>query len=86
MGPAPSTVRAAMMADVCHKLGFCDLDPDDITDAMSRDEIVRMIFVADGLSGDSWRWERSWREGVEQIVDDWLFDPRGRGARSRLPR
>jgi hypothetical protein len=55
-------------------IAHCSRDRDAIADA-----IVRAEFGETGLGDDARR------ASLLVLVDDWLFDPDGRGARSGLP-
>ena len=87
VGIRPTSRREALLQEVCAKSGFCNgVDADDLVEGLGRDEIVRMVFVAEGFQPDSAMWQRTLREPMERMVDDWLFNPNGRGAKSGLPR
>jgi hypothetical protein len=87
VGHRPKSLREALLHELCTKLGYCNsLTVDDLTAGLDVDEIVRMVFVAEGMDPDASMLREDLREPVAQIVDDWLFDPNGRGRRSRLPR
>jgi len=51
---------------------------------MSVDEVVEAVLVAEGWNPVMC--DRKVKAYLAQAVGDWLFDPRGRGARSGLPR
>jgi hypothetical protein len=83
--PRPMNLREAVLAELCAKYGFCnELTADDITDLDSRTQVTRAVLVAEGFDPDCCEKRIRWM--VESVVDDWLFDPRGRGVRSGLPR
>jgi hypothetical protein len=84
MGSLPDSRRAALLHELCGSLGYCnELSADALTDARSVDEIVDMVLVAEGL--DPTMCDRAIRAQLAEAVEDWLFDPRGCGARSGLP-
>jgi hypothetical protein len=87
VGFRPASRREGLLDELCTKGGFCNcLNADDLVDGLSRQDIVRMVFVAEGFGDDPAMWERRLREPMERMVDDWLFEPNGRGAKSGLPR
>jgi len=47
-------------------------------------ELTEMVLRGEGL--DPVMTDRKQSAGVLRMVQDWLFDPRGRGAKSGLPR
>jgi hypothetical protein len=75
----------ALLDELCTKYGWC-LSPEDWEtlvegDHADRDGIAQAIVRAEFGMADAAR-----QEWLMPIVDDWLFDPDGRGARSGLPR
>jgi hypothetical protein len=87
VGYRPVSRLDALLEEQCTRYGWC-LDPSDraalVQDpAQDRDAIVESIIQAEfGEAGLRDRERRTW---LESLVDDWLFDPQGRGARSGLP-
>lgn len=87
MGYRPATRMDALLEELCTKHGCClrEEDRSALIVAGSHeceavtDSIVRAEFGESKL-GDETR--RAW---LRPIVDNWLFDPVGRGARSGLP-
>jgi hypothetical protein len=85
MGSRPESRRAALLHELCARHGYCnDLDADSFTDARDVDAVVDAVLVAEGL--DPATCERATRAPLAEAVNDWLFDPQGRGVRSGLPR
>lgn len=85
MGSRTESRRAALLDELCRRYGYCnDLDPEALTSAQSANEVIRAVLTAEGL--DPVTCDRKTCALLEQVVDDWLFDPHGRGARSKLPR
>ncbi len=85
--PSPSASRReALLRALCIGLGFCDtgLTPDDLGDAMTASEIADLVLSGEGLDPATTR--RTLHDSIRQVIDDWLFDPNGRGANSGLPR
>ena len=77
----------ALLDELCVKHGWC-LNPDDqaalvAKRARDHDEVVDAIIRAE--YGETHALERETRQWLAALVDDWLFDPRGRGAASGLP-
>lgn len=74
-----------MLSELCVRYGYCnDLDPAAIATMQSAGEVVDAVLVAEG--NDPSRCDRKTRDGLIRVVDDWLFSPGGRGAKSGLPR
>jgi hypothetical protein len=86
MGYRPKSRREALLHELCARGGYCTtgLTVDDLIDELSSDEITEMVLQGEGL--DPATTDRKQSAAVLGIVQDWLFDPRGRGARSGLPR
>jgi len=87
MGERPASRMQALLDELCVKHGWC-LKPDDraalvATRARDRDDIVDAIIRAE--HGEAHALERATPRWLAALVDDWLFDPRGRGAVSGLP-
>jgi hypothetical protein len=82
----PASRREAALRELCVGLGFCDtgLTPDDLADPIASAEMVDLVLRREGLDPATTR--STLRESVLRVVEDWLFDPNGRGARSGLPR
>jgi|LNFM01.1.fsa_nt_gb hypothetical protein len=78
----------ALLVELCIKHGWC-LTPAD-HDALvmggtgGSESIVRQILAAE--FGEDHIVDGRTRMWLEGLVDDWLFDPHGRGAGSGLPR
>jgi hypothetical protein len=60
------------------------MDADALGETRELEEIVHAVLVAEGLDPSNVRPKA--RSAIAQAVNDWLFDPAGRGARSVLPR
>ncbi len=86
MGYRPRSRREALLQELCARGGYCStgLTVDDLTAELSANEITEMVLRGEGL--DPVMTDRKQSAAVLRIVQDWLFDPRGRGVRSRLPR
>lgn len=85
MGFKPRSRREALIYELCVRLGYCnELTAQELADELGSQKIVEMVLVSEGL--DPVRTDRKLREPVACMLDDWLFDPRGRGVRSGLPR
>jgi hypothetical protein len=85
MGHRPESRRAALLYELCAGYGYCNsLEADDLTEADNADTVVDAVLTAEGL--DPVKCSRRTRAELAEVVDAWLFDPRGRGARSGLPR
>jgi hypothetical protein len=85
MGVRPKSLREALLHELCVGLGYCnDLKADALAGDFSADEIVRMVLVAEGM--DPVMTDKELVAPVARMVDDWLFSPGGRGAKSGLPR
>jgi hypothetical protein len=66
------------------RYGFCnELDSSALIGVDSVDEVVSAVLVAEGW--DPVMCDREIKAYLEQAVDDWLFNPHGRGAKSKLP-
>ena len=75
------------MEELCTKYGWC-LGADDRADLVAsrpldREALAEAIIRAE--FGDASVDEQDRRSFLLPILDDWLFDPAGRGARSGLP-
>jgi len=87
MGYHPESLREALLYELCTKLGYCNsLTADDLTSGLDANEIARMVFVAEGMDPEPPMLSKESREPVARMVDDWLFNPNGRGRKSGLPR
>jgi len=86
MSGPPASRREALLRELCVDLGFCDtgLTPDDLVNPSAASEVVDLVLSGEGL--DSATTRSTLRESVRRLIDAWLFDPDGRGARSGLPR
>lgn len=85
MGFRPESRRAAMLHELCTQYGYCnELKADAITESSSIEEIVDSVLVAEGV--DPAMTDRKIHAFLARVVDDWLFDPQGRGAKSGLAR
>jgi hypothetical protein len=84
MGFRPKTRREALLYELCASYGYCnDLGASALTNIDSANEIVQAILVAEDL--DPVTCDRKTEAQLLQVVNDWLFDPHGRGAKSGLP-
>ena len=86
MGYQPKSQREALLHELCARGGYCStgLTVDDLTAELNADQITEMILRGEGL--DPAMTDREQSAVVLRMVQDWLFDPSGRGARSGLPR
>jgi hypothetical protein len=85
MGSQPTSLREALLHELCAGDGYCTtgLVADDLGDELTAGEITDMVLRGEGLDPVM---DRTQRESVKKVVEDWLFDPLGRGARSGLLR
>lgn len=85
MGYRPKSLRDALLVELCHRGGYCStgLTEDDLTDGLGGREIAEMVLRGEGLDPVM---DAKQLDYVTRLVNDWLFDPRGRGAKSGLPR
>jgi hypothetical protein len=70
------------------RLGYCGGDTrwsvESDFDGETPDEIVDTVLLVEGL--DPAEVDPCQRAQILTVVNDWLFDPHGRGERSGLPR
>jgi len=65
-------------------MGYCnELTAEGLAGADSAEEIADAVLIAEGL--DPAMCDRATRAALVEVVDDWMFDPQGRGAQSGLP-
>lgn len=88
MGYPNATRVNSLLTQICVERGWC-LAPDDeatVRRAISSgiDAVVDSIVRAE-LQIDPIMCDRETRRWLKDKVDDWLFNPRGRGASSDLP-
>lgn len=85
MGYRSESRREALLHELCARGGYCStgLTADDLTAELSADEITEMVLRGEGL--DPIMTDRKQAASVLRMVHDWLFDARGRGAKSGLP-
>ncbi len=87
MGYRPANRMDALLRELCSEYGWC-LRPEK-RDALiaaapqDREEIADSIIRAE--FGEAGLRDQDKRAFLMPIVNDWLFDAHGRGARSRLP-
>ncbi len=77
----------ALLLELCAEHGWC-LTPSNhealVTgETRSRASVLKEIIAAE--FGEDHIIDRRTRTCLERLVDDWLFDPHGRGAVSGLP-
>jgi hypothetical protein len=87
MGYQPTSRTDALLEELCTKYGWC-LRAEDrhalvVAAPQHRETITDSIIRAE--FGDADVRDADKRAFLMPIVDDWLFDPTGRGARSQLP-
>ena len=87
MGYRPVSRMDALLEQLCIEHGWC-LRPEDrealiAAGSTDREAIIDSVIRAE--LGDSALSDGAKRVWLSPIVDDWLFDPVGRGARSGLP-
>jgi hypothetical protein len=82
VGYRPRTRREALLIALSDYSGT-GLSTEDLTEDLSAHEIAEMILRREGLDPAI---DRQQYERVVETTIDWLFDRRGRGARSGLPR
>ena len=80
--------RAACREELCVRLGYCGGDDrwsvESDLDGETADAVVDSVLRVEGrdpMTADSRQ-----RAEIKAVVEDWLFDPHGRGERSGLPR
>jgi hypothetical protein len=85
VGYRPKSRREALLYELCAHSGYCStvLTVDDLADELGADQIAEMVLRGEGLDPVI---DGKQRDQVARTVEDWLFDPRGRGAMSGLPR
>jgi hypothetical protein len=85
VGHRPKSRREALLYELCARGGYCSagLTVDDLTDELAADQIAEMVLRGEGLDPVI---DGQQRDQVARTVNDWLFDPHGRGATSGLPR
>jgi hypothetical protein len=88
MGYRPVSRMDALLEELCARHGWC-LREDDRNALVAdppreREAVVDSIIRAE--FGDSAALDRDTRAWLTAVVEDWLFDPDGRGARSGLSR
>jgi hypothetical protein len=84
MGARPESRREALLWELCGRYGFCnEFDSSALIGVDSVDKVVSAVLVAEGW--DPFMCDREIKAYLEQAVDDWLFNPHGRGAKSKLP-
>jgi hypothetical protein len=77
----------ALLDELCVKYGWC-LGPDDragLLQADAPDAEAIADAIVDGELGDADVCDAKTRRWLIAMIDDWLFDPSGRGAGSGLP-
>lgn len=86
MGHRPVSRMDALLEELCTTHGWCLRDEDRarLIDAgvQDRDSIIDAIIAAEFGDADVDEDKRVW---LAPVVDDWLFDPQGRGTASGLP-
>jgi hypothetical protein len=87
MAYRPTSRMDALLEELCTMYRWC-LNPEDrgalvAAGLQDREEIADSIIRAE--FGETGVQDKSTRAFLMPIVDDWLFDSAGRGARSRLP-
>jgi len=87
MGYRPPNRTDALLVELCTKYGWC-LPPEDqhalIAAAPQDRETITDAIIRAEFGEDCVRDEDK-RTFLRPVIDDWLFDASGRGARSRLP-
>jgi hypothetical protein len=85
MGRRPVNQMDALLDELCTKHGWClpEVERNALVHGahQDRDAVTTAIVRAEFGEADDER--RAW---LMPLVDDWLFDPAGKGARSGLPR
>ena len=82
MGYRPKNRREALLVALSD-YGPGNLAADEISGVLTAEAIAEMILRREGLDPVV---DRKQYHRVVAAANDWLFDPRGRGARSGLPR
>ncbi len=85
MSARPTSRRDALLIELCAEYGYCQLglSPEDLLPEWSSDQIATLVLRCEGLDPAM---DRGPLDEVRRLVDDWLFDPSGRGVKSGLPR
>jgi hypothetical protein len=85
VGHRAKSRREALLYELCARGGYCSngLTVDDLADELGADRIAEMVLRGEGLDPVI---DEKQRDQVARTVEAWLFDPRGRGALSGLPR
>jgi hypothetical protein len=77
----------ALLWEICTKYGWCDVRfqaeafYEVVASGGGADAVVDAILRAEGAQLDHPHRDLY----LQHVVEDWLFDPQGRGARSGLP-
>jgi hypothetical protein len=84
VGWAPRTRREALLYELCSHHGYfgIGLSADELVDGLTAEDIADIVLRREGLNPAI---DRRQRQRLIAIVEDWLFDPQGRGASSGLP-
>lgn len=84
MGFRPRTRREALLYELKARHGYFvnPMSADDLSEMASPHEIAERVLQIEGLDPalDSKNYDE-----VRRVIEDWMFDPNGRGARSGLP-
>jgi len=87
MGRRPTSRMDALLEQLCAEYGWCLRleDRDALIAARPRDRGAVADSIIRAEFGDAAVRDEDKRAFLVPIVDDWLFDSAGRGAKSRLP-
>jgi hypothetical protein len=89
MGERPRTVVEAALYELCVTYGYCasspELDALVVRPPRTADELVDAVLAAEGVDLDPALADKAERARLRAVVEDWLFAPDGKGARSGLP-
>jgi hypothetical protein len=81
MGYKPQNRREALLVGLSD-YGPGNLTADEIVSGLTAEEVAETMLRREGLDPVM---DREQYERLVAAANDWLFDPRGRGARSGLP-
>jgi len=87
MSHRPASRMEALLTELCARHGWCLPEADRATLLASgpRDSAAITDAILAAELGPDHAADRRTRSWLTRLVDDWLFDPEGRGVASGLP-